>query len=214
VTVAFLIVCACAALVDWLAVQLRLFRIEYLAKPLTLAALLVAAAIADLGPAQPWVVAALACGLAGDVALMASDKARPDAAFLAGLGAFLLGHVAYIGGFVRHGMRAVDLGAGALLVVGLFALVMPAVLRGAYAQSGAAFAALVAGYAGAVGAMTVCAVGTGVVAVAAGGVVFAVSDSTLGYQRFVRALPYGDLAVMVTYHVAQFLIVVGLIRAR
>ena len=212
-TLAFLVVCACAAALDWVAVQLRLFRIEYVAKPLTLAALVVAAALADLGPAQPWIVAGLACGLIGDIALMRSDKDRADPAFLAGLGAFLVGHVAYIVGFLRQGVRSIDVLAGLLIVGGLFVLVMPAVLRGAAERSGRAFAGIVAGYGGAVGAMAVCAIGTGLVTPAIGGGLFAVSDSTLGYQRFVRRVPYGDLLVIVTYHVAQFLIVVGLARS-
>jgi uncharacterized membrane protein YhhN len=213
VTVALLVACACVAALDWLAVYLRLFRIEYLTKPLTLALLLVAAAIADLGPAQPWILVGLACGLAGDVALMLSDKERTDAPFLLGLAAFLVGHVAYIGGFLRQGLRGVDLGAGLLVVLGLFALAMPAILRGAHARAGREFGVLVGCYGVAVGAMAVCAIGTGLIAPAIGGGVFAVSDTVLGHQRFVRRLRFGDLVVIVTYHVAQFLIVVGLIRA-
>jgi uncharacterized membrane protein YhhN len=144
---------------------------------------------------------------------MLSDKDRPDAAFLLGLGAFLVGHVAYVGGFQRQGVRGLDLGAGVLVVLGLFALAMPAILRGAYARAGREFAAIVGFYGLTVGGMAVCAIGTGLVAPAIGGAVFAVSDSVLGYQRFARRVAYGDLIVMVTYHVAQFLVVVGLIRA-
>jgi uncharacterized membrane protein YhhN len=212
VTITFLLLTVVAAVIDWLAVYFRWFRIEYVFKPLTMVFLVIAASAADLGPAQPWIVAGLVCGLAGDVALMLSDKGRTDPAFLAGLGAFLVGHVAYIIGFLQQGVRGVDLVAGLLVIAGLFALVMPAILRGASAQSGSSFAALVAAYGAVAGIMAVLAAGTGLVAVAIGGGLFAASDSLLGYQRFVRTVPYGDLVVIVTYHAAQFLFVVGLMR--
>jgi len=212
VTVTLLVLTACAAAIDWVAVQQRLFRIEYVFKPATLALLLAAAAVADLGPAQPWVLVGLALGLVGDVALMLSNKDRTDLPFLLGLGSFLVGHAAYIGGFLRQGVRTVDVLAGLLVVLGLFVLVLPTVLRGAAARAGKPFAAIVGVYATAVGAMTVTAVGTGLVAPAIGGVLFALSDTTLGFQRFVRKLNYGDLFVIVTYHAAQYLFVVGLIR--
>ena len=211
-TVTLLVLTGCAAAVDWMAVQQRLFRIEYVFKPATLALLIAAAAVADLGPAQPWVLLGLALGLVGDVALMLSNKDRTDLPFLLGLGSFLIGHGAYLGGFLRQGVRTIDVLAGLLVVLGLFVLVLPKVLRGAAEQAGRAFAAIVGVYAAAVGAMTVTAVGTGLIAAAIGGVLFALSDTTLGYQRFVRKLKYGDLFVIVTYHVAQYLFVIGLIR--
>ena len=212
-TVTFLVLTGCAAVLDWAAVQLRLFRIEYVFKPATLVLLIAAAAVADLGPAQPWVLVGLALGLAGDIALMLSNKDKTDLPFLLGLGSFLVGHGAYIVGFVRQGVRAIDVLAGLLVVLGLFALVLPTVLRGAAARAGRAFAALVGLYAAAVGAMTVTAIGTGLIAPAIGGVLFALSDTTLGYQRFVQKVKHGDLFVIVTYHVAQYLFVVGLIRS-
>jgi len=42
---------------------------------------------------------------------------------------------------------------------------------------------------------------------------FAVSDWLLGYQRFVRPLPAGRLAVIVPYHVGQALLILGLATA-
>jgi uncharacterized membrane protein YhhN len=213
VTVTFLVLAGCAAIVDWAAVWLRLFRIEYAFKPLTIALLITAAALAELGPAQTWILIGLTCGLVGDVALMLSDKDRTDPAFLIGLVAFLVGHVAYIVGFVRQGVHGVDLLAGLLVVLGLFALAMPAILRGADAKAGREFAGVVGLYGLAVGGTAVSAIGTGLVSPAIGGALFALSDTVLGYQRFVRKLPAGDVAVIVTYHVAQYLFVVGLIRS-
>jgi len=40
-----------------------------------------------------------------------------------------------------------------------------------------------------------------------------VSDAILALDRFVRPRRFGSLAVMVTYHVAQVLLVVGLLTA-
>src|SRR5437016_14122422 len=80
------------ALLDWLAVSRRIRALEYVAKPATLLALL---AYAAFGHASPWLVAALAFSLLGDIFLM-----LPADLFLAGLAAFLIAHLAYIGAFV------------------------------------------------------------------------------------------------------------------
>jgi len=156
------------------------------------------------------VVAALVLGLLGDVGLMLSDGSS-DVPFLAGLGAFLLGHVCYLVAFSIAGLRGVDLLAGFLIALGVAALALPAVLRGAARAAGRPFAAMVAGYAAVLAAMTTLAVGTGLLATAAGGALFLVSDTLIARQRFVARIPYGDLAVIVTYHLAQALILIGLI---
>jgi uncharacterized membrane protein YhhN len=56
-------------------------------------------------------------------------------------------------------------------------------------------------------------VGTGCVAVAIGAVLFLSSDTMIARERFVTAIPAGRLLIIVTYHLAQFLLLVGLIRA-
>lgn len=211
-TVTLLVVAAGIAIGDWIAVHLRLFRIEYALKPLTLAVLVAAAATADLGDPKPWVVAALVLGLVGDVGLMLSDGSS-DGPFLAGLGAFLLGHVAYLVAFGIAGVRGIDVLAGFLIALGVAALALPPVLRGAARAAGRPFAVLVAGYAAVLAAMTTLAVGTGLLATAAGGALFLISDTLIARQRFVARIPHGDVLVMVTYHLAQALILIGLITA-
>ncbi len=207
------LVAAGVALLDWVAVERRLFRLEYIFKPLTLALLVVAAVAADVGPAHPWIVAGLAFGLLGDIGLMLSKDGEPDPPFLAGLGAFLAGHVCYLVGFTRHGVRGLDLLAGLLIVVGVAGLTLPQVLRGAKQQAGREFAVVVAAYAGVLSAMTVFAVGTTAIATAVGGVLFLVSDTLIARDRFVRTIPHGPLLIIATYHAAQFLIVLGLVRS-
>ena len=52
----------------------------------------------DAGARRAWFVAALVCSLAGDVLLM-----LPTDRFVAGLAAFLVGHLCYVAGFWTHG---------------------------------------------------------------------------------------------------------------
>lgn len=213
-TAALLVLTALIAVVDWVAVDRGRHDVERIAKPLTLVALIAVALSADLGDAKVWVIAALVFGLAGDIALMyAKDDESADepvdAAFLAGLGSFLAGHVCYIVAFTRYGLDGWQLLAGVLVVGGIAALALPAVIRGANRQGGQQLAGAVGIYAGALGAMAVLGVGTGTLA-AAGGVLFLASDSILARERFVAPFPRGPLAVIVTYHLAQALIVVGM----
>jgi uncharacterized membrane protein YhhN len=212
VTVTLLVVAAVVAVGDWAAVHLRLFRLEYVLKPLTLVLLVAAAVVADLGDAKPWVVAALVCGLLGDVGLMLSSG-RTDAPFIAGLGSFLVGHICYVIAFAVVGLRGIDVLAGLLIAGGLAALALPQVLRGAARAAGRPFALIVAGYAAFLAAMSTLAVGTGLVPTAIGGVLFLVSDTLIARQRFVARRPHGDLLVIVTYHLAQALILIGLVGA-
>ena len=60
--------------------------------------------------------------------------------------------------------------------------------------------------------MAVLAANVGVPAAAAGAALFVVSDSVLALNRFVRPIPRGDVAVHVTYHLAQGLLVLSLLH--
>jgi len=76
---------------------------EYRTRPMVRAVAKVAASLAFVavgvlaGGGRPWMVAGLVLGLVGDVALLGDGKR----AFVAGLGAFWLGHVAYVVGVAR-----------------------------------------------------------------------------------------------------------------
>lgn len=214
-TVVLLAVTGAVAFGDWFAVQRRLFRLEYLLKPLTLALLIAAAATADLPVVKVWVVAALVFGLLGDVGLMLSDKAaeKPDLPFMLGLGSFLVGHICYLAAFARYGLHGKAVIAGALVVVGAAVLVLPKVLSGAMRAGGRELAAVVSLYAAALSAMAILAVGTSAVATALGGVLFLGSDMLIATERFVTRIRFGSLLVIVTYHAAQVLILVGLVKS-
>lgn len=221
-----LIVAGALALGDWIAVALRRTRIEYVLKPATLGALVVVAVLAHVGhDVRPWLIAALALGVLGDVGLMFSRGDEPDAAFLGGLGAFLLGHACYLVAFLQFGVTWKYALAGALVTLGIAGLALPAVLRGAVRTGGRELAVVVGIYALVLGAMSTLAVGTNSIAVAVGGVLFLGSDTLLARERFVgpvrgvrgsrrrRAEPAvtGDVLVIVSYHAAQALILLGLI---
>ncbi|MDQ2797246.1 MAG: lysoplasmalogenase [Actinomycetota bacterium] len=201
------------AVLDWMAVDQRLFRLEYLFKPATIALLIAATVTAHLGPSEPWVVAALALGLIGDVGLMLAGAGKPDVPFIAGLAAFLVGHLCYLVAFVRFGIQGVPLVAGLLVVAGIAGLSLPQVLRGAARAAGRRFAVVVGIYAGVLALMAIFAAGTQLVATAIGGLLFLTSDTLIARSRFVAPVPRGPLVIIVTYHLAQFLIVLGLVRA-
>ena len=214
VTAILFVVAAVVAVGDWLAVWQRFFRIEYLLKPLTLVLLIAAAASADLpGDVKPWVLAALVLGLVGDVALMLSrdDAGKLDGPFLIGLAAFLAGHVCYLAAFARYGLGGLQMLAGLLVVVGTAALTLPRILSRAKTAGGQELMAVVGTYAAVLGAMAVLAVGTKSVLTAVGGLLFLGSDTVLAWERFVKPIRGGPVIVIVSYHLAQALIVLGLI---
>jgi uncharacterized membrane protein YhhN len=215
-----LIAAGALALGDWVAVALRIRRVEYLLKPATLAALVAAAALSHLdSDVKPWVIAALALGLVGDIALMLAGNDADDAvdaAFLGGLGAFLLGHAAYIVAFLRFGVQGWETLGGALFAVGVGGIALPAAIRGAARTAGREIALLVAAYAVVIAVMAAGAAGTTLSLTAIGGGLFVVSDAVLARERFVGRVErgrvaLGELAVVVTYHLAQALILIGLL---
>lgn len=199
------------AVLDWYAVWRGVRGIEQFAKPLTMVALIAAAlsmGAADTASGR-WLLAGLVLGLVGDVALLSDSEPR----FLAGLSAFLLGHLAYVAAFLPVGPQSLVAALpGAVLVIVLVVLVGRPVLKAAAAQGGPGLGAAVAAYVLVIGAMVVTAWGTGRPLVAAGATVFMVSDAVLAHARFVRDWRPARLLVMVTYHLGQVLIVLGLLR--
>jgi uncharacterized membrane protein YhhN len=192
---------------DWIAVARRSKPLEYVCKPAATALLLVTAlALQPDDPGQrAWFVVALGWSLAGDVFLM-----LPGDRFVAGLGSFLFAHVSYVVGFAQD-----DFSQGALLVGVLIAgaigaaigsRVLVAVRRGPTPQ----LSAPVAVYMVVISAMVATALATGDPVAAAGALVFELSDSLIAWNRFVRPLRWAPVAIMVTYHVGQSLLVLSL----
>lgn len=214
-TAVLFVVAGVFAVGDWAAVRERFFRLEYLLKPLTMVVLVAAAAGADIaGDVKPWLLAGLVLGLLGDVAIMVSseDNDKVDVAFVLGVLAFLAAHVCYLTAFARYGVDGVQLLAGALIVAVSATVTLPKVLVRANAIGGQELAAIIAVYALLLGAMAALAVGTASLMTAVGGVAFLASDALLSRDRFVRPMRAAPVLVAVTYHLAQFLIVLGLTR--
>ena len=207
---AFLWLCLAlvAAGADWLAVYHDNRRLEFIAKPLTMVLLIGAAVAIDPRDAATryWFVVALLLSLAGDVLLML----RRDTLFVAGLGAFLLAHVAYVIGLLTSGVHAGGLVVGLVLAVAGFVLIGARLIRGVR-RTDRALVTPVLAYMLVISLMLITAYGTVRFWALAGATFFYISDSLLGRQRFLEPRERGDTAVMVTYHLAQFLLVVSLI---
>lgn len=204
---ALLVATLAVAAADWWAVGTARRRVEYVLKPLTMV-LLGAAAVALSGPASEsarwWVVAALACSLAGDVFLML------DGYFLAGLASFLLGHVAYVAAFWYLGLDLRWSAAGVAVVVVLVAAVGVRIVRAA-TDTDPRLRAPVAAYIGVISAMVAAAIGTTVPAAVVGALLFYASDACIGWSRFVRPFPGSRLWIMTTYHLGQVGLVLALV---
>ena len=185
---------AAAAVIDWIAVAQERRELEWIAKPAALALLLLWAAT---GPATSWaVLAALAFSLLGDVYLM-----LPGNFFVAGLAAFLVGHLFYIDAFTaplvwRAVWSVVVLAASAPIGLRIVRAVPNMPLRGA-----------VVVYMTVIGVMTGSAIAAGLPIAAAGALIFMASDSMIAWSRFVAPFPGVRVAIIVTYHVGQLLLV-------
>jgi alkenylglycerophosphocholine/alkenylglycerophosphoethanolamine hydrolase len=202
--------------IDWLAVAKSWKRLEYVAKPAAMVALLLwlwTNGAATGGLALTWFTLGLLGSLAGDVLLLLSERF-----FLGGLVAFLLGHIAYIAG----------LNAGGLLLPVEAILFIPMALVGGWLfwRIGAALKAKgrskllvpVALYAAVISLMVVSALTTlfrpgslrgPAILVSLGAVLFFVSDAVLAWNRFVTPVPRGKLVVIVTYHLGQMALIAG-----
>ena len=212
VAAAFLIAAAVAALVDWWAVARGRRAVELWAKPLTMALLVgVAASAGDPdGDVRAWLVAGAVLGLVGDIALLGDG----EAAFMVGLGAFALGHLAYAIAAVLVGFdTAWALVGAAFMAVVLGFRFATRTVPGARRRGGPVLAGAVVFYACVITAMVVTAWGTTAVLAGLGAMAFAASDWVLGHERFVGPLPGGRTSVIVPYHVGQALLIVGLATA-
>lgn len=199
---------AIAAVVDWVAVARSQRDIETLAKPAFMVILIALAWLlhADAVSYGQQLLVGLVLCLIGDVLLL-GESTR---AFLGGLVAFLLGHVAYIAAF-RRVPSADPIWVGIIVVTLAVAFVLWARLIPTMQRSWRDGGPLVL-YAAVIGLMAALGWATGHLLVAIGGTLFLLSDAVLAYDRFERPVLHGRLIVHVTYHLAQFAIVWGLLR--
>ena len=191
-----LIVAGVLALANWWSRHTDDVRLEMISKPLTTIAAIGVALTADgPGDATAAAVAALVLCLLGDVALLpAVDK------FVAGLAAFLFGHIAFIGMAGYIGLRSWTLAGIAMVASALVAALYGVqILRGAMMQK---LQKPVAMYLLVISAMCVFGWATKNWLVCLGSAAFIVSDTILGWRTFVNETKWSPVAIMVTYHVA------------
>jgi uncharacterized membrane protein YhhN len=196
---------ALTAPIDWYAVVKRSRPIEYVAKPLTIVwlALFAATASGVDGSLRGWWIAALVLSGLGDVFLM-----LPADRFVAGLASFLAAHVAYIVGFLVAGLE-VDLWMTLVPIAVLAAAILRYLLSGPGMRP--ALKGPVIAYVSAITVMVACAIATTEPVAIAGALSFMLSDSLIGWRRFVAERPWMALAVIVTYHLGQLGLVLFLI---
>ena len=202
--VGLLVAAGAAAIGNWVSVARTRPSGVYVCKPLTL--LLMIAAAITLDPTssnmRTWFVIALVLSLAGDVFLM-----LPSDVFVLGLASFLFGHVAYVVGLNQGTDGSWWF---AIPVVVIAAVLGTRLVRGIRASGHAELIGPVVAYVLTILVMVSSAVASGNPVAAIGALLFMTSDALIGEDRFVRSRSWQPLAIIVTYHVAQALLVISL----
>lgn len=198
---------AVVAAVDWIFVSRGTRFGEYVCKPAVMVVLIAATFALDPGSdlARGLLAIGLALSLIGDVCLM-----LPSDAFIAGLSAFLAAHVLYIAALLVLGVDLGGLVVGILVMAVVGIVVARRIVLGARATD-PVLTGPVTAYVVVLSAMVVVAMGTGRITAILGALLFAASDSVLGWTRFVSDFPRSRVVVMVTYHLAQFGLVLALV---
>lgn len=178
---------------------------KWATKPLASAGF-VLAAIAAGAASTTWgrlVLAGLVLGWLGDVLLIQKGASR---AFLAGLGSFLLGHLAYAIAFLERGVSLDWLLVGLALMAGP-ALASWAWLRG---RVPADMSVPVRAYVSVISAMVACAIGTfghqPNTLLLVGAIAFAISDLAVARERFVAPGLSNQLWGLPLYYGGQLLL--------
>ncbi|MCL2736891.1 MAG: lysoplasmalogenase [Propionibacteriaceae bacterium] len=187
-------------------------RVRMLTKPLLLPVLLVAYLWSGTGTVSIAVVAALVFGTLGDVLLMGTSTGRR---FVVGGVCFFLGHVAYIVAFAGD-IRLVGATAWTLLAAVAY-LAAGVVFYRAMRPGLGSLKGLAIGYLIGLSAMSLTAAlryatlgSPSALLVLIGSLVFILSDALLMVDEFHHRLSHDGFVVMLTYCLAQGLIIGGL----
>ena len=183
------------AVINWYAVSSERREVEYIAKPATLALLLL---YAVTSPHHSWaLLAALAFSLLGDVYLM-----LPTDLFVAGLAAFLIGHIAYI---FAIGAEPASVATWLVIVAVALSPLAYKILRSAPGK----MRIPVGFYIATIATMLASACAWGNPTAIVGALLFCGSDAMIAWNRFIQPFPMARLAIMITYHLGQL----GLVRS-
>jgi uncharacterized membrane protein YhhN len=213
-----LVAAGLAAILDWFAVGRGWRRAAYFAKPATMILLLGWLAVeTGVRGTFAWFGLGLLFSLAGDVFLL-----LPPRFFMPGLGSFALVHLAYFIGFMRLLPTVNPWGAGLLVVLlGLPAFfLMQRITNSQVSRGLRKLAGPTLFYAFLINLMLFAALlslfrpdwslGPAVL-VSLGAILFYISDLTNAWIRFVNPLRGGRVAIMLTYHLGQFLLMIGVV---
>jgi len=203
------------AIVNWVAVEKKWKRVEYIAKPGTMILLLLWIVLnGSLGGPMIWFFLGVIFSMGGDIFLM-----LPGNFFLPGLISFLLAHIMYIGGL--NSSAPYIKWQGVIFLVGIAAIITwlyGRLAAGLERKGQQAMKLPVLVYSLVISLMVFSALMTGwregwqglpAVLVSIGAIFFYASDSMLAWDRFVQPLSHARLRVMVTYHLGQLGIVIG-----
>ncbi|MBG6095870.1 lysoplasmalogenase [Nocardioides luteus] len=213
-TVLVALLTAVDAVTDWACVWFGWRRLHYVTKPLVMVGLMGLTVLMGLvsggEPAAWWLLVALFFGMLGDISMIGSSTRR----FLGGVGLFFVGHLAYAVTFLTLGLDAPAWSWAGFAAAIVLAIPMGRVLRGARRMGGTPVAAALAAYSLVIATMLVLAWLTGSVWIAAGALVFVISDTLIGLNLAEHGNEpprLTDVAIMTTYHVGQALITAGVL---
>ncbi len=207
-----------AAVLHWFVLARQWRSREYIAKPAVMAFLLIwLVSAAGLQMPLGWFALGLVFSLAGDVLLISSS----DRAFLFGLAAFLLAHVAYIIG-LNSPLPQVSLPVlGIVFILGVSAMRVTRRIVRAIDEKGMSHLRWpVIVYANVITLMLISALLTlyrpdwssgAALLVSVGALLFYVSDIVLAWNKFVTPIKNGRLYNIVLYHLGQITLIVGVV---
>jgi uncharacterized membrane protein YhhN len=188
----FLFFAATFAVLDWIAVATNHRRLEYVAKPATMLGLVLWFATtlpAVPAPAGTWFLLGMGIFLAGDIFLM-----LPPDNFIKGLLAFLLGNIAYIVAFNLPQPIFQPLSLVFVAIIGaVYLFLLRRITRALRANKQGEL----------IGPVIATWPPQAAVLAAIGGGLFVLSDSMLGWNRYVKPIPNGRLITIITYHLSQ-----------
>ena len=205
------------AAINWLAVAKKWVRIKYISKPAVPLALICWLILNGGFQGQLiYFVIGLIFSLAGDIFLM-----LPNEKFIAGLISFLFAHIAFILGFSSGIPNFSAAGLILLILVGLNAFEIFRQISNSLRSRGQDSLIIpVLIYTIVISLMLVSALLTMVgpnsewdpfpsLMVSFGALLFVLSDTLLAWNKFVNPIKYGNIFVIVTYHLALIAITFG-----
>jgi uncharacterized membrane protein YhhN len=205
------------AILEWLAVYKNWRKVEYIAKPGVMI-FLFAWFLLTGGMRGPlfWFGLGILFSIGGDVLLLLPNEKRW---FPFGLGSFLLAHIAYIVGLNQPPapLNTITLGVALLVAVTAFPLINR-IVRNLPKKGLRRLVEPVRYYAATISLMLYSGLMTlfrtdwlSIPAYLAslGALLFLVSDMVLAWNKFVKPIRRGRLALMITYHIGQMALIAG-----